>query len=148
MQYYLRVHYCLYTYKQLYVISFLFFDTLAIVSRMTLLFTASDNVICDNSPVCNRIYDYLRLSYNTCVSYLFNILPLYFPFTCLLQLKYNRWNYHHHTIICRNTQSRKVACVLFKANKITTISMVFVFKYYRTRVLTDNVVLIEETQHL
>ena len=32
------------TYKQLYVISFLFFDNLVIVSRKTLLFTASDNI--------------------------------------------------------------------------------------------------------
>ena len=32
------------TYKQLYVISFLFFDNLAVVSRATQLYTASDNV--------------------------------------------------------------------------------------------------------
>ena len=32
-----------YTYKQLYVFSFLSFDNLAIVSRTTLLFTVSDN---------------------------------------------------------------------------------------------------------
>ena len=45
VQYYLRVHYYFYTYKQLYyVISFLFFDNVAVVSRMTFLFTASDNV--------------------------------------------------------------------------------------------------------
>ena len=35
---YLRARYYFYTYKQLYVISFLFFDKLAIVARMTLLF--------------------------------------------------------------------------------------------------------------
>ena len=40
--YYLRMHYYFYTYKQLYVITFLFFDNLAIVSRTTLLFTASN----------------------------------------------------------------------------------------------------------
>ena len=39
-----RVHYYFYTYKQLYVISFLFFNNLAIVSRTTLLFTASDDI--------------------------------------------------------------------------------------------------------
>ena len=44
VQYYLRVHYYFYTYKQLYVLSFLFFDNLTIVLRMTLLFTASNDV--------------------------------------------------------------------------------------------------------
>ena len=43
VRYYLRVCYYFYSYKQLYVISFLFFDSLAIVSRTTLLFTASNN---------------------------------------------------------------------------------------------------------
>ena len=154
MQYYSRVHYYLYAYKQLYVISFLFFDNLAIVSRMILLFTASDNVICDNSSVCNRVYGYLRLSFmSTCVSYAFNILPLYFLFTCLLLLKYDWWYCHRHTIICRNTRSRKVACALLGCKgalliKITIILMVFVFKYYRTGLLTENVALIEETQYL
>ena len=42
--YYSRVLYYLNAYKHLYVISFLFFDNVAIVSRMTLLFTTSDNV--------------------------------------------------------------------------------------------------------
>ena len=42
--YYSKVHCYFYAYKQLYVISFLFFDDIAIVSRMT-LFTTSDNVI-------------------------------------------------------------------------------------------------------
>ena len=44
MRYYSSVHYYFLTYKQLYVISFLFFDNLVIVSRMILLFTESDNV--------------------------------------------------------------------------------------------------------
>ena len=35
---------------------------------------------------------------------------LYFLYTCLFQLKYDRWNYHHHTIICHNTRSHKGAC--------------------------------------
>ena len=44
VRYYSRVHYYFYAYKQLCVISFLFFDNIAIVSRMILLFTASNNV--------------------------------------------------------------------------------------------------------
>ena len=44
VQYYSSEHYYFYTYKQLYVISFLFFDNPAVVSRTTLLFTASNNV--------------------------------------------------------------------------------------------------------
>ena len=35
---------------------------------------------------------------------------LYFLSTCLLQLKYDRWNYHHYTIICHNTWSCKIVC--------------------------------------
>ena len=35
---------------------------------------------------------------------------LYFLSTCLLQLKYNWWNYYCYTIICRITWSHKVAC--------------------------------------
>ena len=42
--YYSRVLNYFYAYKHLYVISFLFFDNVAIASRMTLLFTTSDNV--------------------------------------------------------------------------------------------------------
>ena len=51
VQYYSRVCYYFYTYKQLYVISSFFFDNLAIVSRMTLLRTASDITSLDNAPV-------------------------------------------------------------------------------------------------
>ena len=78
VQYYLKVHCYFYTYKQLYVISFLFFDNLVIVSGTTLQAIMSP----DNAPVHNRVYGYLRLS--TCVSYIFNILPVIFPLYLLV----------------------------------------------------------------
>ena len=39
---------------------------------------------------------------------------LYFLSTFLLQIEYDQWNYHHYTIICRNTQSCKVACSIIQ----------------------------------
>ena len=68
----------------------------------------------DSVPVGNIVYGYLRLSLyvNVCVSYLFDMLPVIFPL-CLLvttQIQSMKLQYHHYTIICRNIQSRKVAC--------------------------------------
>ena len=79
-----------YVYKQLYVINYLFFDNIAIVSRMPLLFTASEN-IAQYSPVGNRVYGYLRLSFEVRVLATYLIYyHLNFLSTCLLQLKHER----------------------------------------------------------
>ena len=66
----------------------------------------------NNDPVHNRHSGYLKLPFiSTCVSYIFNILLVIFSLYLLATTReYNRWNYHHHTIICHNTWSRKVAC--------------------------------------
>ena len=75
---YLRVHYCFYTYKQLYAMSFLFFDNLAIVTRRTLLLQTIMSP--HNDPGHYRYSGYLRISFiTTCISYIFNILPVIFP---------------------------------------------------------------------
>ena len=56
--------------------SFLFFDNLAIVSRMTLLLLQAITSS-DNAPVLNRVYSYLRVSFiSMCVCYVFDILPI------------------------------------------------------------------------
>ena len=108
----------------------------------------------DNAPVHNRVYGYLRLSFIVHVLVMYLIYYwLYFLSTCLLQLEYDRWNYHHYMIICCNSQNLKVAygtiqgCgyysrvwLLFKGVlliKITTISMLFVFQQYCIRVLCN-----------
>ena len=58
-----------YTYKQLYVINFLFFDNLAIVSRTTLYYLLQAIMSPNNAPMCNRHSGYLRISFvSTCVN--------------------------------------------------------------------------------
>ena len=67
--YYLRVYYYFYTYKQSYVITFLFFDNLAIVLRTTLLFTASNLCIieCISSFALGSYHtNTFSMSYCTC----------------------------------------------------------------------------------
>ena len=129
--YYLRVHYYSLTYKQLYIISFLFFNNLAIVSRMTLL-QLQAIMLPNNAPVHNRVYIYLRLLFiSMYVSYIFNILLAIFPLYFLLQLEYNWWHYHPYTIIYHNPGLAKWHVALFEGAllmKITTTSMFFVFK--------------------
>ena len=96
--------------KQLYVISFLFFDNLAIVSRITLQVITSP----DNTSVCNRHNGYLRLSFiSICVCYIFNIPLVIFSLYLLATTRI--WEMklsllHCCTVISCNIWSWKVAC--------------------------------------
>ena len=76
------IRYYFYTCKQLYVISFLFFDTIDPEQHHYLLQAIT---LSDNALVCNRVYGYLKLCFiSTCVSYVFNILPDIFPLYLLV----------------------------------------------------------------
>ena len=61
------------------------------ISRITLLFTASNNVARYNAPVHNREHSYLTLSlYVHLLSMHLTYYWLYFLFTSLLQLEYDQ----------------------------------------------------------
>ena len=61
-----------------------------------------------NASVCNRVYGYLRLSFiSTCVSYIFNILPVIFPLYLLVTARIQSMKL---SLLHDNLLSCKVAC--------------------------------------
>ena len=82
----------------------------------------------------NRVYAYLRLSFEVRMLATYLIYyRLYFLSICLLQLKYDQWNYYCYMIICCTIRSRIVTCSTIRgctANK----------NYYYTNIVCIHIV--------
>ena len=118
-------------YKQLYVISF--FSLIALLFYPKWHYYFLQVIILPNNTLCvigtMTIWGYL-LWIHVLATYLI-YYHIYFLYTCLLQLQYDRWNYHCCTIICYNIHSRRVGSNtnrVCSTIKFITISVLFVFK--------------------